>query len=74
MDCISLCRVFRLVRMKFCSNHKSSFMPCEGWYKESFVVLVVCLFDSPESIFKWSSLFLSDPYNSGRCIDTNHLS
>jgi hypothetical protein len=43
MDCISLCRMFRLVRMKFCFN-LSLFMPHERWHK-----WLVCL---SESIFR----------------------
>ena len=48
MDCFSLGRVFRLVRMKFCGNHKSSFVPREGWHKKSLPFLFDCL-DSSSS-------------------------
>lgn len=70
MDCFSLGRVFRLVRMKFCGNHKSLFVPHEGWHKKSLPFLFDCLDSSssggPPSV-------TVDPYNSGRCLEFNNL-
>jgi hypothetical protein len=40
MDCIGLGRVFRLVRMKFCSNHKSSLCHVKDGTKNRFCLFV----------------------------------